>query len=250
MLRRTFVAFRNSAVNTGRAATSSSIAVPVSRSVNGDYSIRITGTTRYEGNRKDSGSGSSSSDNSPWWQYGAPLVIALGFLLDATNTAESCGIVGVVGGEDASGFLLEGLTILRNRGYDSAGIASVPNDGTLLSVSKYASRDSTADSIDLLRANVGKHAGHHTGIAHTRWATHGGKTDENAHPHTDAKDRIAVVHNGTINNSYDLKKELQSKGVIFRSETDTEVIAQLIGIYLDKGYTTKEAVTAALKRFV
>jgi glucosamine--fructose-6-phosphate aminotransferase (isomerizing) len=156
--------------------------------------------------------------------------------------------VGVVGGEDASGFLLEGLTILRNRGYDSAGMASVPSDGSLLSVSKFASKDTTADSIDLLRANSTKHAGHHTGIAHTRWATHGGKTDENAHPHSDAKGRVAVVHNGTINNSYDLKRELQAQGVVFRSETDTEVIAQLIGIYLDKGLGTKDAVSAALSR--
>ena len=183
----------------------------------------------------------------------AALLLPLSLLADQlrdgkTKTSDSCGIVGVVGGEDASGFLLEGLTILRNRGYDSAGIASVPQDGTLLSVTKYASKDSTADSIDLLRANVMKHAGHHTGIAHTRWATHGGKTDENAHPHTDAKGRIAVVHNGTINNSYELKKELQAQGVVFRSETDTEVIAQLIGIYLDKGMDTKDAVAAALKK--
>lgn len=181
----------------------------------------------------------------------ASALLPLGLLVDflwRDRSTDSCGIVGVVGGEDASGFLLEGLTILRNRGYDSAGIASVPQDGNLLSVTKYASKDSTADSIDLLRANMMKHAGHHTGIAHTRWATHGGKTDENAHPHTDAKGRIAVVHNGTINNSYELKKELQAQGVVFRSETDTEVIAQLIGIYLDKGMDTKEAVATALKK--
>jgi glutamine phosphoribosylpyrophosphate amidotransferase len=76
-----------------------------------------------------------------------------------------------------------------------------------------------------------------------------GKTDENAHPHTDAKGRIAVVHNGTINNSYDLKKELQAQGIVFKSETDTEVIAMLIGLYLDKGLCTRDAVAAALKRY-
>jgi glucosamine--fructose-6-phosphate aminotransferase (isomerizing) len=81
-------------------------------------------------------------------------------------------------------------------------------------------------------------------------ATHGGKTDANAHPHTDAKNRVAVIHNGTINNSYDLKKELQAQGVKFVSETDTEVIAQLIGIYLDKGFDTKDAVMHALGRSV
>lgn len=164
----------------------------------------------------------------------------------SSKSAENCGIVGVVGGDDASGFLLEGLTILRNRGYDSAGIASIPEDGSSLCITKFASRESTSDSIDLVRANASKHAGHSAGIAHTRWATHGGKTDFNAHPHTDYKDRIALVHNGTINNSYDLKKELQAQGIKFKSETDTEVIAQLVGQYLDKGFDTKEAVKQAL----
>ena len=93
-----------------------------------------------------------------------------------------------------------------------------------------------------------KHAGHITGIAHTRWATHGGKTDLNAHPHCDEKERIALIHNGTINNAYDLKKYLQEKGIKFLSETDTEVIAKLVGTYLDKGYDTKEAVSKALSR--
>ena len=164
------------------------------------------------------------------------------------DTADNCGIVGVVGSDDASGFLLEGLTILRNRGYDSAGIASISDSGAELYITKYASRDSTADSIDLVRAHASKHIGHGTGIAHTRWATHGGKTDENAHPHFDAKGRVAVVHNGTINNSYDLKKELQAQGIKFTSETDTEVIAQLIGTYLDQGFDTKTAVSHALGR--
>jgi glucosamine--fructose-6-phosphate aminotransferase (isomerizing) len=162
--------------------------------------------------------------------------------------ADCCGIVGVVGKDDASDFLLEGLTILRNRGYDSAGIASVSTTGDQLTVTKYASRDSTCDSIDLVRNNVDKHTGHLTGIAHTRWATHGGKTDENAHPHTDAKKRVAVVHNGTINNSYELKKSLQDQGIVFESETDTEVIAQLIGVYLDKGLDTFKAVDKALMK--
>jgi Glutamine amidotransferase domain len=82
-----------------------------------------------------------------------------------------------------------------------------------------------------------------------RRATHGGKTDANAHPHTDSKQRVAVIHNGTINNSYELKKELQAQGIKFLSETDTEVIAQLIGIYLDKGFEIKEAVVHALSRY-
>lgn len=175
------------------------------------------------------------------------LVCCAAYVNLQLDSAHNCGIVGVVGAEDASGFLLEGLTILRNRGYDSAGIASISPDSDLL-VTKYASRDTTSDSIDLVRANSASHRGHGIGIAHTRWATHGGKTDENAHPHFDSKHRVAVVHNGTINNSYDLKKELQGQGIKFVSETDTEVIAQLIGIYLDKGYDTKTAVEHALLR--
>jgi glucosamine--fructose-6-phosphate aminotransferase (isomerizing) len=162
------------------------------------------------------------------------------------NAAENCGIVGIVGDDHVTEHLLEGLTILQNRGYDSAGIASVNDSGSDLAITKYASRDSTADSINLVRKDSAKHDGHKTGLAHTRWATHGGKTDENAHPHTDAKDRIALVHNGTINNSSDLRRSLQSEGYALRSETDTEVIAILVGKYLDKGLPTKDALAQAL----
>jgi glucosamine--fructose-6-phosphate aminotransferase (isomerizing) len=201
----------------------------------------------------------SDSDKSRWnynnfsssWKVHpmAVLGLALGSYALLSDQAENCGMIGVVGSnEDASGFIIEGLTVLRNRGYDSAGLATVSGDGEELLVTKYASRDSTSDSIDLVRMNAGKHTGHVTGIGHTRWATHGGKTDLNSHPHTDQHHRIAVVHNGTINNSYDLKKELMAQGIKFHSETDTEVIAQLIGLGLDKGLDTKEAVQEALAR--
>lgn len=206
-------------------------------------------SNRYKNDSWSYASSAAFNYDTRWLKH--PLAL-LGVCLGISaliDSAENCGIVGVVGNEDASGFILEGLTILRNRGYDSAGMATIAPEGGELTITKYASRDTTADSIDLVRAHSAKHHGDFIGIGHTRWATHGGKTDFNAHPHTDQHQRIAVIHNGTINNSYDLKKELIDKGIKFTSETDTEVIAQLIGLNLDKGMDTKEAVAAALSRY-
>ena len=165
--------------------------------------------------------------------------------------AENCGIVGVVGeADDARDVLLDGLSILQNRGYDSAGMATLRRGTNELAVTKYASKGSTADSIALVRAHADKHAGHHVGIAHTRWATHGGKTDENAHPHFDAKERVGVVHNGVIMNADVLREQLQSEGIVFRSQTDTEVIAQLIGRELDAdpSMELRDAVSRSLQK--
>jgi glucosamine--fructose-6-phosphate aminotransferase (isomerizing) len=157
-----------------------------------------------------------------------------------------CGIIGFVGKEDCVNYLIDGLSILENRGYDSAGVATV-SPLQKLEISKYASKGD-ADAILQLKASAARHVGHTIGIGHTRWATHGGKTDENAHPHHDEKERVAVVHNGVIENHHELKKELIAKGVKFTSETDTEVIAQLIGKYIDEGQSVTDAVKSTLKR--
>jgi len=146
--------------------------------------------------------------------------------------------------------LIEGLTILKNRGYDSAGIATMDEGNPSLVVTKYASEGEKADGLNLVDKSSALSKGHNIGIAHTRWATHGGKTDANAHPHTDSSGKIALVHNGTLNNANELRKELQGRGHVFNSQTDTEVIAKLIGEYYEKNGCTsvKEATEHALAR--
>ena len=134
-----------------------------------------------------------------------------------------CGIVGYVGRRDATPVLIQGLKRLEYRGYDSFGIATV---GSAIEVYKKAGRISAGEG-----GVVGLHGC--TGIGHTRWATHGEPNDINAHPHTDCRGRIAVVHNGVIENYRELKRHLLERGHIFRSETDTEVIAHLIEEHYD-----------------
>ena len=131
-----------------------------------------------------------------------------------------CGIVGYVGAQQAAPLLLEGLTRLEYRGYDSAGIALL--DRTSLRVAKRAGR------VRDLSASLPKRFTGKVGIGHTRWATHGPATDVNAHPHTDAKGLVAVVHNGIIDNAASLRQELADEGVELVSDTDTEVIAHLV----------------------
>jgi len=153
-----------------------------------------------------------------------------------------CGIVGYVGGKQACGVLVEGLKRLEYRGYDSAGIC-VCHDNALRIV-KRSGRIAALEQ-ELFRVE-GIGAGT-IGIAHTRWATHGAPNETNAHPHTDCSGKIAVVHNGIIENYATLKEFLISKGHVFRSETDTEVLAHLIGEFHDDGgKTLEEAVRAAL----
>lgn len=132
-----------------------------------------------------------------------------------------CGIVGYIGTQQAAPVLLEGLTRLEHRGYDSAGLAVVGGSG--VKVAKRAGR--VRDLADALP----KRFGGKVGIGHTRWATHGPATDANAHPHGDAAGRVAVVHNGIIDNAATLRAELADAGVPLASDTDTEVLAHLVG---------------------
>ncbi|MCS7021777.1 MAG: glutamine--fructose-6-phosphate transaminase (isomerizing) [Gemmataceae bacterium] len=132
-----------------------------------------------------------------------------------------CGIIGFTGRCEAAPILLEGLRRLEYRGYDSAGL--VTGTGRQLHVRKKAGR-----LCELLRLLAAQPAAGCYGIGHTRWATHGPANDRNAHPHTDSRGWIAVVHNGVIDNYAVLREQLQRQGVVFRSDTDTEVLAHLI----------------------
>ena len=136
-----------------------------------------------------------------------------------------CGIVGYVGKREAFPVLMEGLSALEYRGYDSAGVALI--DKGKIAVLK--NKGKVAQLREFAEKKVKK--GATIGIAHTRWATHGVPSQANAHPHTDMNNRIALVHNGIIENYGTLKEKLKKEGVVFRSETDTEVLAQLVGKY-------------------
>ncbi|HZA93760.1 MAG TPA: glutamine--fructose-6-phosphate transaminase (isomerizing) [Gemmatimonadales bacterium] len=149
-----------------------------------------------------------------------------------------CGIVGYIGPRQAAGLLIEGLRRLEYRGYDSAGIAVVNGRG--LKIMKAAGKLSVLE--DELKEKMPQGT---IGIGHTRWATHGAPTTTNAHPHTDQSGRIAVIHNGIIENSGVLRKALEQRGHTFKSETDTEVLAHLVG-ELYQG-NLEEAVAAALR---
>ncbi len=131
-----------------------------------------------------------------------------------------CGIVGYLGRQDAAPLVLEGLTRLEHRGYDSAGVAVLGRSG--LKVAKQAGR------VRALSDTLPKRFAGTVGIGHTRWATHGPASDENAHPHTDEAGRVAVVHNGIIDNSASLRAQLTEAGVVLASDTDTEVLAHLV----------------------
>lgn len=154
-----------------------------------------------------------------------------------------CGIIGFAGKTEAVPILLDGLERLEYRGYDSAGVAVVSADGRL-QVKKSKGRLSVLrellDSQNPLSGNIG--------IGHTKWATHGEPNDTNAHPHVGQEGKIAVVHNGIIENYLEIKNSLIRKGVVFSSDTDTEVIVQLLEYYYRKKSNLMDAVYAVLNR--
>ena len=151
-----------------------------------------------------------------------------------------CGIVGFTGKTKAAGFLLEGLERLEYRGYDSAGIAVL--DGGKIQIEKTTER--IKNLID--KTDNGEKINGTIGIGHTRWATHSAPSFANAHPHISADGRFAVVHNGIIENYIALRDSLKEEGVKFASETDTEVIPQLIAKYYNGDFF--EAVSKAVSK--
>jgi glutamine---fructose-6-phosphate transaminase (isomerizing) len=150
-----------------------------------------------------------------------------------------CGIVGILGREPVAGLLVDALKRLEYRGYDSAGVATLESgqlarrraEGKLRNLEARLAREPLVGT---------------TGIGHTRWATHGRPTESNAHPH--ATERLAVVHNGIIENFRELREELEKTGAKFGSDTDTEVVAHLVTREMKNGRSPADAVAAALRR--
>ena len=146
-----------------------------------------------------------------------------------------CGIVGAVSGADVAPFLLEGLRRLEYRGYDSAGVVVVNNSGGL-------DRSRSVGKVEALeRVMAGRELSGSTGLAHTRWATHGGVTEPNAHPHI-CRDALALVCNGIVENHATLRRAQEAAGLPFTSETDTEVVVHQVYIHLEAGMDLAEAV--------
>lgn len=151
-----------------------------------------------------------------------------------------CGIVGYIGSKQAAPIILDGLSKLEYRGYDSAGMAIF--DGQHIRMRKAVGRLKVLENL----THGGETMEGYMGIGHTRWATHGAPSDTNSHPHMNMAETIAVVHNGIIENYIPLKKKMMSKGYTFVSETDTEVLAHMLDYYY-KG-NPLEAITKVLHR--
>jgi glutamine---fructose-6-phosphate transaminase (isomerizing) len=155
-----------------------------------------------------------------------------------------CGIIAYVGDKQASPIILEGLKRLEYRGYDSAGMAiATGKDGGAIEIRKDVGRvDAINDKVNFLSMQGT------TGIGHTRWATHGGVTQKNAHPHVSNDGKIVVIHNGIVENYQDIKRMLQSRGFVFYGETDTEVIPNLIQLEMSKGKDFQKAAIDTIKQ--
>src|ERR1700742_3915173 len=150
-----------------------------------------------------------------------------------------CGIIGILGRGPVAEQLVDSLKRLEYRGYDSAGVATLEGDALQPPRAEGKLRNVKA------RLKAEPLAGH-TGIGHTRWATHGKPTENNAHPH--ATERVAVVHNGIIENFRELREALEKKGTVFKTETDTEIVLHLVDDMLQRGVKPAEAVKAALSQ--
>src|SRR5580692_10199387 len=161
------------------------------------------------------------------------------FFADLEILIRMCGIVGILGQGPVAEQLVESLKRLEYRGYDSAGVATI--EGGHLARRRAEGKLKNLET--RLRAEPLEG---HTGIGHTRWATHGKPTENNAHPHATA--RVAVVHNGIIENFHELREALQKRGTLFNTETDTEIVLQLVDDLLVRGYKPVEAVKAALSQ--
>ena len=153
-----------------------------------------------------------------------------------------CGIVGYVGSREATAVILQGLKKLEYRGYDSAGIAVLEQNGHV------AIRRDVGKLVNLETMVQAAPLQGHIGIGHTRWATHGAPTQNNAHPHVSMNGRIVLVHNGIVENFLPLRQELEAEGNHFTSDTDTEVIAQLLERYVESGMALATAVRHTLKQ--
>ena len=156
-----------------------------------------------------------------------------------------CGIVGYIGTKDAYPILIKGLRRLEYRGYDSAGVAMISDKGEL---NVYKAKGKVDNLTEFCSD---KDVSGHVGIAHTRWATHGEPSARNAHPHYSESKNLAIIHNGIIENYADIKAKLTDKGVHFQSDTDTEVLVQLVEyIMVKKGLDLLQAVQVALYQVI
>src|SRR5258708_4379455 len=150
-----------------------------------------------------------------------------------------CGIVGILGRGPVAEQLVDSLKRLEYRGYDSAGVATLTGN--------HLERRRAEGKLKNLEARLkAEPLAGHTGIGHTRWATHGKPTERNAHPH--ATDNVAVVHNGIIENFRELREALQKSGAVFKTETDTEIVLHLVDTYLAKGANPVDAVKSSLSQ--